>query len=616
MEGAEADSLSACLLQWVKSFDGIGKAEGLKDLGDGMVLWSILREVDREYFGGELPEPEVNSSSDWTRKWQNLKYLERQVAVYFRDICNGQEHIDAAAVPDLKTIAADNSSRDLEKLIMIIIRSAMASPESNQKMAHRLMSLGRENAMVIANELRSMESVEDTEYTESEPVSRDESAYQSEQEMPEVPKANGTKIGKAMYQEPLLEREEELLQAQATIDKLQASQAVAQQQLQELRQDKERLQEAFDSYRSEIETKGRKAGGDDTFKKLQRQADNDRAYIDDLEGQLQSSRGTIDNYERQIQRQKEESEASQKLRDDLQMLRADNEDLNQKIKANENLKKKIQTLQEQEKANVTLREELKQANERLEELDRLRQIQAGLEKEIIEKKGLIRNQEYQINELSTTRKHAEHDARIFAQKLQDARERHDRDHDAIEELRSKLRESNLDDATATQEDDISPDPNKDITAEPERKLAIPQNDEHKHLTEKLKLLEQQLEASDARLKQASERNTALEEREHNNDANLDSRRKSELQIHQQEATIANLRKELEAKQQKADAAALPHDMAALQRENHLMTTAWYDLSNRLQNNGVSLGRRRQEPKSWIGKQRALVGPGSSVVSPR
>ncbi|EMF15621.1 uncharacterized protein SEPMUDRAFT_36884, partial [Sphaerulina musiva SO2202] len=57
-------------------------------------------------------------------------------------------------------------------------------------------------------------------------------------------------------------------------------------------------------------------------------------------------------------------------------------------------------------------------------------------------------------------------------------------------------------------------------------------------------------------------------------------------------------------------------IAALQRENRLMVTAWYDLSSRLQNNGVSLSRRRQEPKSWIGKQRAMVGPGSSSTANR
>ena len=614
MEGAEVKPLSTCLLQWVQSFDGLEKVESLKSLSDGLVLWTVLHAIDSDYFTGDLPEPEVSSSSEWTRKWQNLKHVEKQLALYYRDICNGQEDIDSEFVPDLKAIAAEDSVRDIEKVIMAIIRAAMASPESNQKMAQRLMSLGRENAMLIANELRNMESVEDPEYSESEPPSRDESAYESEEEVPKTPKTNGAKAGSVgMYKDPLLEREEELLQAQATIDRLQASQAVAQQQLQELRQDKERLQEAFDAYRDEIDAKGRRAGGDDAFKKLQRQADNDRAYIDELEGQLQTSRSAIDNYERQIQRQKDESDANQKLRDDLQLLRADNEDLNQKIKANENLKKKIQSLQEQEKANVELRDELKQANERLEELDKLRQIQAGLEKEIIEKKGLIRNQEYQINELTTTRKHAEYDARVIAQKLQDARERHDRDHDAIEELRAKLRESSLDDTT-TQDDDVPPEARNEAETKPDRQVKFVSNDENKHLTEKLALLEQQLEAADIRLKQTSERNAALEERQQNIDCDSDVQRKAQKQILEHETTIASLRKDLEAKQQKPEAPASSADMSALHRENRLMATAWYDLSSRLSNNGVSLSRRRQEPKSWIGKQRALVGPGSGMVS--
>jgi protein HOOK3 len=578
-----------------------------------MGLWSILGEIDADYFAGSLPEPDVNNSSDWTRKWQNLKHVERQVAMYYRDICNGQEALDTDSTPDLKAVAAQASVSDLEKLIMLIIRAAMASPKSNQKMAQRLMSLGRDNALVIATELRNME---DADYAESEPVSRDESAYQSEQDVPEDSKSNGLKrSGGGIYQDPLLEREEELLRAQATIDQLEASQTAAQNQLQELRQDKERLQEAFDAYRSEIEAKGRKAGSDDAFKKLQRQTDNDRAYIEDLEGQLQSSRSTMDNYERQLQRQKEDGESGQKLRDEMQLLRADNEDLNQKIKANENLKKKIQTLQDQEKANVTLREDVKQANEKLEDFDRLRQLQAGLEKEIIEKKGLIRNQEYQINELTTTRKHAEHDARVLAQKLSEARERHERDHDAMEELRAKLRDSNLDDTTTTQDIETPLEKDQIATPDPERKPMTSKTDDSAHLNEKLAMLEQQLEAADARLKQASERNATLEERQHDLDSSTDGRQKADRRILEHESIIASLRKELEAaSKQRSDIPIASQDLATLQRENHLMATAWYDLSTRLQNNGISLGRRRQEPKSWIGKQRALVGPGSSGVS--
>ncbi|EMC96153.1 hypothetical protein BAUCODRAFT_50372, partial [Baudoinia panamericana UAMH 10762] len=425
------------LLEWVHSFNHIHENIRWADLSDGKELWTILQDIDGNYFRGSLPEPEVGPQGDWLRKWQNLKHVDRQISTYYRDVCNGQDGIAHGHVPDLKAVAAESSVRDLERLIMIVIRASMAGPASNQAMAQRLMGLGREKAMVIAQALRNME---EPAYADSEPTSRDASEYQSEPESVGQHKANGTKEGGVTYEDPLLEREEQLLQAQSTIEKLQASHVAAQRQLEQLRQDRERLQESFDAYRAEIDSKGGKHGGDDEFRKLQRQAESDRAYIDELEGHMQSSRSTVESYERQIDRFKAEYEVTQKLRDDIQMLQADNEELHQKLRANENLKKKIQSLQEQEKANVALREELRAANDRLSELERLKQVQAGLEKEIIEKKGLIRNQEYQITELTTTRKHAEYDAKVLAQKLAAARERHDRDHEALEELRLKMQE--------------------------------------------------------------------------------------------------------------------------------------------------------------------------------
>lgn len=596
-----ADSLGDSLLAWVRSFEHAGKVEHLGQLNDGNALWAILQDVDPDYFSGSLPEPNIDASSEWTRKWQNLKHLEKQLSMYYRDVCNGQSDPSAASSPDLQAVAAGSSIPDLEKLIMEIIRSAMASPESNQRMGKRLIGLGNEYAMAIAYEIRKMQEEEEPD---SGTVSRDESAYQSEQDTPAVPGANGkSKESGGLFGDPMLEREEELLQAQATIEKLQANQAAAQRQLQELRQDKQQLQEAFDAYRSDLTTKGRKTAEDDEFKKLQRQTDSDRAYIDDLEAQLQSSRNTVENYERQLQRVKEENESGQSLRDDLQMLRAENEDLSQKVKANENLRKKIQALQEQDKANSTLREELKQAQERLEDFDRLKQVQSGLEKEIIEKKGLIRNQEYQINELTTTRKHAEYDARVLAQKLEAARERQERDHETIEELRIKLQ-------------DRSPDDEIDIEAPEPSKSPVERETTSKHVTddskqykEQIVLLEQQLSAADARLKQASERNAALEEQTQTASSSSAANEKAQQELQDQQETIAELRKALEiASSQPRE--VVPQDVSALQRENRLMATAWYDLSKRLQSNGVSLGRRKPDPKSWIGKQRALVGPGS------
>jgi len=44
----------------------------------------------------------------------------------------------------------------------------------------------------------------------------------------------------------------------------------------------------------------------------------------------------------------------------------------------------------------------------------------------------------------------------------------------------------------------------------------------------------------------------------------------------------------------------------LSRENHLMATAWYDITSRLQSNHVVLQRRQDAPKSWLNKQRQMV----------
>ena len=606
------DMLSASLLQWVASFEELGKVDSWEDLTDGNRLWLVLREVDDEYFAGGLPEPDVGASGDWTRKWQNLKHIEKQISMYYRDVCNGQEGVGAAYTPDLKAVAAAASVRDLEKLIMIIIRAAMASPESNQRMVQRLMSLGREKAMVVANELRSMEEPEDVG---SEPISRDESTYHSEQETTEEPKTNGSKAKGSSYTDRSLEREEELLQAQATIDKLHRNQAAAQLQVHELRLDRERLQEAFDAYRAEIDTKGHRAAGDDALKKLERQTENDRSYIEDLEGQLQSARSTAESFGKQIERHKADGDASQQLRDDLQMCKAENEDLIQKVKANENLKKKIQTLQEHEKSNVSLREGLKSANERLEELDRLKEVQAGLEKEVIEKKGLIRNQEYQINELTTTRKHAEYDARVLSQKLEAARERHDRDHEALEDLRTKLQDLRNEDPEIA-ETPFEQDKQLADADDLEARISAAREDASRHLLQKLAMVEQQLEAADAQGRQTAQRNTVLEEQSRSHEAHTAAQQAIEQELVARNETIGDLRRQLEAsvKQQQIHDDTPAQDLAALKRENRLMATAWYDLSGRIQNNGVSLGRRKPEPKSWIGKQRALVGPSNSLVS--
>ncbi|KAK4098228.1 hypothetical protein N658DRAFT_499652 [Parathielavia hyrcaniae] len=56
----------------------------------------------------------------------------------------------------------------------------------------------------------------------------------------------------------------------------------------------------------------------------------------------------------------------------------------------------------------------------------------------------------------------------------------------------------------------------------------------------------------------------------------------------------------------AQKAASEQIIKNLQRENAMITTAWYDLTSRLQSNHVVLQRRHDAPRSWLNKQRQMV----------
>lgn len=56
-------------------------------------------------------------------------------------------------------------------------------------------------------------------------------------------------------------------------------------------------------------------------------------------------------------------------------------------------------------------------------------------------------------------------------------------------------------------------------------------------------------------------------------------------------------------------AELFQELENLRRENKLMTSAWYDMTMRLQSNTVIL-QRKETPKSWLGKQRSVLNGNS------
>ncbi|RVD81754.1 uncharacterized protein DFL_009603 [Arthrobotrys flagrans] len=89
--------------------------------------------------------------------------------------------------------------------------------------------------------------------------------------------------------------------------------------------------------------------------------------------------------------------------------------------------------------------------------------------------------------------------------------------------------------------------------------------------------------------------------------------KAREHIKKQNTTIKELQDELDTAgtsggpgKKGADYETLAARNEILMKEVDLMTSAWYDITSRLQSNTVTLGRRKEAPVSWLGKQRQAV----------
>ncbi|KAG9886887.1 hypothetical protein KCV05_g19276, partial [Aureobasidium melanogenum] len=287
--------LAAALLKWVQAFQTSKKVEGWEDIQDGQVLWDILRDIDPNYFQDDLPEPPAKTQDHWIPRWQNLKHVNRLVTSYLRDSSGSIENPAGSRDPDLKAIATDASPRDTVMLLKTMLRAAMYSPESNQRMGRIVVGLGPEVAVTIA---AAMKQMEETDMSHTDAADRSDFEVTSETSTPAEPMSEKQVLpinerlsfGTSGERDPELEQEEKLIQAFKAIKDLENNNAKAATELEELRQDKEELQQAFDAFKYEVENQGRKAAENDTMKDMQLKAERDRDYIAELEAELETLR--------------------------------------------------------------------------------------------------------------------------------------------------------------------------------------------------------------------------------------------------------------------------------------------------------------------------------------
>ena len=382
---------------------------------------------------------------------------------FIRDECGRLPRLSKKMNPDLKAIAIDGSSEELiqvmqspppslklsnimQQLVKAVLLAAMYSPSSNQRMMEVMYSLGPKIGAPIATFIGNMEA-RDQQLAEAESrgdVGSDTDGILS-------PERSGTPQIGGIQRDLELEREERLIQAYSTIKNLEERNVALTEDLKESRTNAAKIDDELADLKYRIEQRGLKAGDNELLEELRQRSSQDKDYIAELETELEALRSTSESQERQLVRLKGDSEYQQRLRDEIQYLKTEKDDLLQKSKASENLKKKIQTLQDSEKSANAVRQENESLREDLQKTKSYKDKCATLQKANEEFSKTIANVEQEIYDQKTTRKRLDHEIKIYMKRYEDAKDRQQRDAEVINDQEERIRDLEAGQGKVTQD---------------------------------------------------------------------------------------------------------------------------------------------------------------------
>jgi protein HOOK3 len=322
----------------------------------------------------------------------------------------------------------------------------MYSELSNERMIEVMQTLGTDVAIPIAQAIGEMEELD----AKLADMGAD---TETGSDMDQSTDSEAPAIRKSSYErDPELEREEKLIKALQEKRVLENKIADLSDDLKESREKCSNLEEQLAESKFTLDRRRRTTMDEQDLQQLNLQAGRDKDYIAELETDLANATSTIDQQERQIEKLKADDNSKQELKDELQLVKAERDELHQKSKVNENLKKKIQALQEHEKANTGLRKELQSIQEQLQEHEAIKDRCAALEKANEENAQTIANGEQEIFDQKTAKKRIEHELNLITQRFEQARDMLNNAQETIRDLEDRAQDGS---STREASDDVN-----------------------------------------------------------------------------------------------------------------------------------------------------------------
>ncbi|KAJ2798078.1 hypothetical protein H4R20_004951 [Coemansia guatemalensis] len=145
------EDIAGGFVHWVGTFTSLSKrVHSLSDLTDGIALFEICAEVDRQWFKSIRS---ADIGDNWVLKLNNLKKLYKLVTRYYEEVLGYPA--SSLAEPNLSAIAKNEEPAELLKLCHLILTLAVQC-ERNQVYIGKIMSLGEDDQRSL---MVSIESV-------------------------------------------------------------------------------------------------------------------------------------------------------------------------------------------------------------------------------------------------------------------------------------------------------------------------------------------------------------------------------------------------------------------------------------------------------------------------
>ncbi|GAD97319.1 microtubule binding protein HOOK3, putative [Paecilomyces variotii No. 5] len=418
-------TVSKVLLEWINSFS-LGKTiRATDELTDGTILWEILQDIDPQYFLDELPER--NQSDHWVPKWQNLKHIHKLVISYIRSQNDDEFPSGLDASPDLKMIAENNSIKEMNKLLKLLLIAAISSPNAETYVTtlQALSTPTQEGLKDIIQEAQNG-SPDDVDHNDE---TKDEA-----------------KPGLSV--DPELQFEERVGKVLAENDRLTSEKKEMEKALEDLHNRLARLQENNDTLQNRLaSTEDRlvtlKSGkGEMGFnaKALESKSRQQEDLIATQEAKITAAQDEIDSLRMNLESLRVKNQRYQTLQDDYDELKTERDQLARKANAAEKYRQKLQASQEFEKENQALKNQVKDLQQQLKDADSNQKWSSERDVELEEYRRVLPRIEQDRHEIQNLKKQLEFNNHALTERLQTAEEQRERDEALISELRERIRE--------------------------------------------------------------------------------------------------------------------------------------------------------------------------------